>query len=170
MFRTSYISLILTGLLSSVAFAGDCGRWVECSSDHALSSEDFRSYIYGERRDVEPWVKDVQKNEPVKKPKTFQTPALGASAAGQDIRLVEKVSSENEARFDKGNDPVPESVAFPEDNVTDIINLTPKEEAAMRAYLAEVDARRKVESDFVVGDDIEPTKLKNVRVINTDGD
>lgn len=171
MFRTTFASLVLTGLLSSMAVAEDCGRWVECSVDHALSTEDFRSYIYGERREVEPWIKDVQKDEHKEAKRTIQAPALGAGSASQDIRLIEDVASENEARFEEENDldPVPNPDVFPEDNSTEIINLTPQEEAAMRAYLAEVDAGRQVESDFIVGGNVEPTALKGVRVISTDG-
>ncbi|MFX4300307.1 hypothetical protein [Pseudosulfitobacter pseudonitzschiae] len=46
----------LASLSAMAALAEDeCGRWVQCPEDVTLSRGEYRSYIYGNSSDVEPW-------------------------------------------------------------------------------------------------------------------
>lgn len=167
MFKTSALGLLLVGLTSLPALAGDCGRWVPCGPDASLEIDQTRSYVYGETRDVEPWIADETETKPEMKAPAAQRPALGASPAAQQVRLIENVADSSEDTATEAEAVDPE--VFPEDDVS-VIDLTPEEEAAMRAYLAEIDKERGTQSAFSVGAKELPTQLGNVRVLDVDED
>jgi hypothetical protein len=154
MYKTLSIGLVVACLSPLSAAAEDCGRWVSCGDGAISGAYDPKTYIYGETRDVEPWAADEapadQKNSP-----EASAPALGASAAGQRVQQVEKIAFENETAAQSPSVVSEETVApfvnedldpATQGNSEDgLIALSPEEEAAMRSYLAEVDASRAAE-------------------------
>ena len=52
--------ILISAAQAALAGGDECGRWVECPDDPALSSAEFRSYIYNNTYDVEPWKPEVE--------------------------------------------------------------------------------------------------------------
>ena len=164
MFRTFTISLAFFVFATFSALAENC-RWVTCSPDMGITTKQLHSYIYGNTRDVEPWSaeamkKPVRKKSPVK-PQSVESPLPSKSSGTAEIRLLDNVPDEVASDVDETNveETGIEDIGIDETSIDEdlqygsvvgegLLDFTPAEEAAVRAYLKELDKDNSIQREF----------------------
>lgn len=142
-------ALALICLTAVPARAEDqCGRWVECPEDIALSTGEYRSYIYRNSSDIEPWM--AQEKAGSKKSSSLMrvSPSgagLGATAGAADVQQARKIEATPQASI------LPDGVSTDEINVGQMIfeaapDLSPEQIAqgidAAELYLKSINYNR----------------------------
>lgn len=95
-----------------------CGRWVECPEDLSLSPGEYRSYIYRNNSDIEPWAPKETAGSSGSSSLLRVAPSgagLGATAGAADVMQARSIEAAPQGSF------LPEGVAPGDLNVGQLI-------------------------------------------------
>ena len=157
MLKTSAIALALALAILAVnpapAFAQNCGRWISCPPESEIG-KNARSWVYGNTRDVEPWVpmkKKVRTRKRQQPAPDSSNSAIDAPGASPGVESASPVQS-------------PVELFVAPSNITSGsggLSFSPPEEAAVRAYLGELDKEREPKNLLDISAAEQPFKLPN---------
>ena len=142
----------------------DCGRWVPCPPETGIGIN-ARSWVYGNTRDVEPW---IPMEKPVKKRrKQKPAPDSGESATGSSGVITgagtgvgNPGSAENLISAD--GTALPGGIQNISSGDGQSISFSPAEEAAVRAYLDEIDKNNRPGNVLNIGAIQQPVDLSKL--------
>lgn len=144
-----FSGLALACLTAVPAQAEDqCGRWVACPEDITLSAGEYRSYIYRNSSDIEPWISQ-EKVGPGKSSSLMRVSpsgaGIGATAGASEVEQARRIEAAPQASI------LPEGVAPTDINVGQMIfeaapDLSPEQIAqgidAAELYLKSINYNR----------------------------
>ena len=159
MLKPSAIVLAILAVNPAPVFAQDtrntqCGRWVSCPPGPHINLRLIKSYIYGNSRDVEPWIpmeKPARKKEAPQPAPDSPNPPINASNVISGVETAPSAKS-----------PVELLVAPADINSDSPFNFSPAEEVAVRAYLDEIDKERGPKNVFDIGVGKQPIELNTL--------